>query len=721
MPYSQIFGIFIVLKKSPYNCYLGVLLFFALTTFSQNRKIDSIRAIYFGTAHDTIKIQALNDLIWPIYSNSAPDSGIKYAHIAIDLAKKNKALYKLVVTYRRLAICYTNVGNYKLALKYHNESLDLAKKLKSDKDIGIAIGNIGVVYMDLGDQTKALDYNLKSIELKERLKDYASVQTNYFNVSVLYKDLGELDKALEAAQKSVSLSKAQNDNFSLGSGYTGLGMVYKSRKEYDKANYYYRLAIETNVATDNLHDLVNSYDNLGSLYAHLQKHDSAIYWLKKSSEVAKKINFKAGIASSLSNRAFSLVRLKKYNEAVSFCKESIAVDSNSLGNTEYCYGILADAYRELGDFKNAYRSQSHKNRINDTLQKINKNRDLVKLELRNDFDKKILADSVKFAEQEKVNLAEVEVANARLDKEKTARYALIFGLISLCVFSYFMFTRFRLIKKQNTIIDQQRTETEKQKHLIEEKQKEILDSINYAKRIQYALLASDNLLNSHFPEHFVFFKPKDVVSGDFYWATQTPEGFIYITADCTGHGVPGAFMSLLNISKLSETINEKRVYAPDKILNNVRSEIITALNPLGSTEESKDGMDAVLCKLDLTNMRLQFSAANNSFYICRNNTLIVCKADKLSVGKGHNDALSFTFNEIELKKGDIIYTLTDGYADQFGGPLAKKFKYKQLEELLVANCSKTMQEQKAILENVFDQWKGKLDQVDDVCIIGVRV
>ncbi len=222
------------------------------------------------------------------------------------------------------------------------------------------------------------------------------------------------------------------------------------------------------------------------------------------------------------------------------------------------------------------------------------------------------------------------------------------------------------------------------------------------------------------PEHFVLFKPKDVVSGDFYWATPTPEGFIFITADCTGHGVPGAFMSLLNISKLSQVINENKIIRPDLILNNIRTEIIKAVNAEGS-EESKDGMDAVLCKLDIKNMKLQYAAANNPFYIIRNNELLTCKADKMPVGKGHDDSISFTFNEIELKKGDAIYTFTDGYADQFGGEKGKKFKYKQLEDLLMSIHTLPMTEQSVILNQKFVDWKGNLDQVDDVLIIGIKL
>ena len=293
----------------------------------------------------------------------------------------------------------------------------------------------------------------------------------------------------------------------------------------------------------------------------------------------------------------------------------------------------------------------------------------------------------------------------------------VISVINLFILFFVTVLFFSFFRRENLIFQKAIL---KQKDIIEEKQKEILDSINYAKRIQFSLLASENLLNQYLPEHFVLFKPKDVVSGDFYWATPTPEGFVFITADCTGHGVPGAFMSLLNISKLSQAINENKITRPDLILNNVRSEIVNALNAEGS-EESKDGMDAVLCKLDIKNMNLQYAAANNAFYIIRDNELLTCKADKMPVGKGHDDSISFTFNEITLQKGDVVYTFTDGYADQFGGPRGKKFKYKQLEDIMLEICSLPLKEQSKILNQKFEDWKGNLDQVDDVLIIGFKI
>ncbi len=303
-------------------------------------------------------------------------------------------------------------------------------------------------------------------------------------------------------------------------------------------------------------------------------------------------------------------------------------------------------------------------------------------------------------------------------------YLIVFSSVAGGLFAYIKI-RERKLRLEKKILEDKVTERTaeivEQKKVIEEKQKEILDSINYARRIQFALLASDTLLKNNLNDYFVLFKPKDVVSGDFYWATNTPDGFVYITADCTGHGVPGAFMSLLNISKLSQTINENKITKPGLILDNVRNEIINALNAEGSEQESKDGMDAVICKLDLKNKMLEYAAANNSFYVIRNKQIINSTADKMPVGKYDDNLKPFTSVQLPLQSGDIIYTFTDGFADQFGGPKGKKYKYKQLEELLLNIHQQPMKLQHDALLNSFSSWKGDLEQVDDVLVIGVKI
>jgi len=295
---------------------------------------------------------------------------------------------------------------------------------------------------------------------------------------------------------------------------------------------------------------------------------------------------------------------------------------------------------------------------------------------------------------------------------------------------------------QRVIAEELREISEIQKLIVEKKQKEIVDSITYAKRIQTALLTSNEYItNNLLAEHFILFKPKDIVSGDFYWALsvpripgwdlgtnniklpdwKTPQNTFYIaTADCTGHGVPGAFMSMLNISFLNENIVDHGIRLPHDILNAQRKEIIQALNPVGSTDESKDGMDCVLCVYDFDKMLLHFAAANNPLWLVRAGELIEYKADKMPVGKYTENIHPFNLRTIELKKADIIYTSTDGFADQFGTKGKKLMKKKFKEELLKIH-HQPMNQQKEHLNQFFESWKGDLEQVDDVCVIGIRI
>lgn len=341
-----------------------------------------------------------------------------------------------------------------------------------------------------------------------------------------------------------------------------------------------------------------------------------------------------------------------------------------------------------------------------------------KIELRIEENKAKLKEQEKLMSEQQVKISSQDIKIG----EQRLVIVIIFslGFISL-IFLLFAIRSNIQRKKANLLLSEQKKEVENQKQLVDEKQKEIVDSINYARRIQTALMAHDKLLSKHLPEHFVLFRPKDIVAGDFYWATPTPGGFMYVTGDCTGHGVPGAFMSLLNISKLNETINQKNITRPDLVFNDIRNEITRALNPEDSTEDSKDGMDAVLCKLDLRNMKLQYAAANNSFYVIRNGEVLVCKADKMHVGKAFNETGLFNYYELDLLKGDCIYTFSDGYADQFGGPSRKRFKSVQLKELLVKISVKPMAEQRLILNDTFENWKGNIEQIDDVLVMGVRV
>ncbi len=277
------------------------------------------------------------------------------------------------------------------------------------------------------------------------------------------------------------------------------------------------------------------------------------------------------------------------------------------------------------------------------------------------------------------------------------------------------------VEERTAEVKQEKKIVEEQKHLIEEKNHEISSSISYAKRIQHSFLTAPSIIKRHLPDHFILFKPRDVVSGDFYWMHQKDDYSYFCVADCTGHGIPGAFMSLIGMGVLNEIVFSKNILDTNDILNELRRIVILAVNPEDATEEGKDGMDLVYFRFHLPTKELQYSAANNSFYMCRKGELTEYKPDKMPVGSFGEYEKPFTQHTIQLEEGDIIYAITDGYADQFGGPKGKKFKYKQFEELLLSICNESMEIQKQKLNDAIENWKGDLEQVDDVTVVGIRI
>ena len=301
----------------------------------------------------------------------------------------------------------------------------------------------------------------------------------------------------------------------------------------------------------------------------------------------------------------------------------------------------------------------------------------------------------------------------------------------ILIISLWFYLRIRRIKKQNEYLEKQvqlRTaEIVRQKELIEEhlheiseQKREITDSIHYAKRIQTAALPVEKFMQQVIPEHFVLFKPKDIVSGDFYWTTEKDEKSIVVAADCTGHGVPGAFMSMLGISFLNKIVNEKGITEPDKILNRLRKNVIQALHQRGKEEDTKDGMDITICTIIKNENKLQFAGANNPLYIVLNNEMHVIKGDKMPIAF-YDHMKPFTLHELNINKNDIFYIFSDGFADQFGGPKGKKFMYKPFRRLLMEIHNEPMKKQKEILNNTIENWKKDLEQVDDIVVFGVRL
>jgi serine phosphatase RsbU (regulator of sigma subunit) len=312
------------------------------------------------------------------------------------------------------------------------------------------------------------------------------------------------------------------------------------------------------------------------------------------------------------------------------------------------------------------------------------------------------------------------LAEEKNNKQKSIIQLILLGLLLTAIFAGLIFRSLKITRKQKQIIEIKNNETEYQKKIIEEKNKDITDSIHYAKQIQNALLREETRIGKHLPEHFILFLPKDIVSGDFYWDFEKRDYWYVAAADCTGHGVPGAIMSMLGISFLNDIVTVDELLSPAEILTQLRDRIISELHQTGEEGSNKDGMDISLIRLNLRTHELQWAGANNALNYIDGGTLQEIKADKQPIGY-HPQQKPFTNHKIQLQKGDSIYIYSDGYADQFGGPKGKKLTYKKLDNFIIENYQLSMRNQKEFFKHRFNEWKGIEEQVDDVCLIGIRI
>jgi serine phosphatase RsbU (regulator of sigma subunit) len=440
------------------------------------------------------------------------------------------------------------------------------------------------------------------------------------------------------------------------------------------------------------------------------KLDTAERYINKAIKTALNNNDEVSLASSYRYLSEVYYKYSNYNLAIDFGNKSFALAKKMelIDLQKQDYEILYNCYKAMGDKEHALINLENYILMKDSLSKDEKDKQIIKKLYQFEYDKK---EMLAKAEQEKLE----SIRSAEKQKQNIITYSIIGILLLVGLFAVLVYKRFRVTQKQNIIISKQKEEVHLQKAIIEEHQKETIDSINYAKRIQYALLANNNLLKRNLNNHFVLFKPKDIVSGDFYWATEYNNKFYLAVCDCTGHGVPGAFMSLLNIGFLSEAIKEKNIEKPNEVFNYVRTRLIDSI----SNDGQQDGMDGILLCIDKTLNQISYTAANNEPVLLSENNLIELPKDKMPVGKGEKTE-SFTLYTVNANKGDTLYLYTDGYADQFGGPKGKKYKYKQLNEQLLSIHNKSMNQQKNELDSVIEQWKGNLEQVDDILVIGIK-
>ena len=652
---------------------------------------DSIKNVLNSKKSNLDKIKKLNNLCEDFWltgnykeSKIIVDELFKLEENELKKSPKNRDLLKeKAYTFNNLAIICRYLGNYSSSIDNHLKALKIREEINDTR--GIARSNLGLGSINdfLGKKELALSYKFKAKKLFEEAKDTIFTAIACHHIAGLYFDLGNISEAENYNMKALMVFIKKFSLSGMADAYTLAGQIYESKKEYKDAIDNYKGSLSSKTFMGLKDGIIDANIRLGVVYIKTKNIIKAKEYLNNGLILSKEIGSKSSLRDIYQNLAI--------------------IDSISKN-----YASAYSNYKLYISYKDSLINQSSAEKI---------------AQLESEFENEKIERIKKLEEDQKEALRK-----DREYKQQLMLYSISAGLLLVLVFSIFVFRSYKQKQKSNNELLVKNEIIEKQKYLVEEKQTEILDSINYAKRIQYSLLASDKLLNDNLTNHFLLFKPKDVVSGDFYWGSKLGnENFVLVTADSTGHGVPGAIMSMLNISCLNEAINADKLIQPADILNATRKKIIQHLSNDGSLDGGKDGMDCSLVSFDFKNQKLVYAAANNPVWIVRSNVgvgdveFIALKADRMPVGKHDKDSVPFTQHEFELELGDMVYTLTDGFPDQFGGPKGKKFKYKQLEELLVSISHYPMGIQKQKLDEVFENWKGNLEQVDDVCIIGVKI
>lgn len=630
------------------------------------------------------------------------------------------------------------VKNYLRSLRYHEELLascqDTEPCSNLKKGISICYSNIGNVYKEQQFDEKALEYHFKALKLKQEIDDTRGIATCYNNIANIYTDEADYPKSLEFYEKSLKIYQSLEDKRGLSMVYSNMGIIYKNMGYYDKAIDLYLSSIKLKKEIDDKTGISNVYSNISSLY----------------------------ISKADSSEQNSVERRKHAIDAVYYGELalSMAYEINAIPYINEASRVLMKSYDLKGDYVKASENADIFISTRDSMFSEEKTKALNEMEARYENEKKqIFIDNL----NKENTLKTIELAKSEEERKKQQFmiWSFSLGFIIVLCFSLLILRLFIHKKKANLLLATQNAEIEEknsqlqnanheisaqkeeievqrdmviiQKDRIELQKNEITDSITYAKKIQEALMPSFEYARQILGEHFILFRPKDIVSGDFYWMTEIRGYRIVTVADCTGHGVPGAFMSLLGITLLNEIVRNPGEITAGKILDLLRDSIIDSLRQETQINERssvtrlnvKDGMDMALCIIDTDKMEIQYAGANNPVYIInRDQQLSEFKPDKQPVSI-YDNMTPYTNHIIKFNQGDCVYMFSDGYLDQFGGPNGKKFKNKGLKELLMKNSGLPMEEQKTAIEKNLENWMNTNDvsyrQIDDITILGMKV
>ena len=684
-------------------------------------KIPKKRAAYHHLLASTFLV--LNDFDKVFFHLNAEDSLLKVLPKNYLLSCDNQMA---------IADAYYSKGDLPKAESHYQSALEISLNIDDYLIKSDVLLSCGWIAREQGKHALALDYYFQAMALAEQNRDDDLLANCYGKIAIVYNVKGDLVKAEENYYKALEYRLKNKEFAAVASLYNNIGLMHDYAKNYDTAIYFFEKSMALYDSLGDARGVAIANENIGVMY--YQKRENlplALSKLKLSLDYWRSKKDVFGQCQTLVYIAYVYNEQGNFKAALDSAKRSMnfAIEAGARDVERDALLHISIALEGLSKYQDAFVFYKKHISLRDSLATINTSEQIDLLAMEHEFSSKQFEDSLSLVLQ-----YEKEQAGIRVEAESSKFWnkLYLFGLAGLFIIVILIALINRQQKKSAALVA-------KTNILLQVKNKEITDSITYAKRIQNAILPSDNSIQSVFPKSFVYYQPKDIVAGDFYWLAESGDKdektAYYAVADCTGHGVPGAMVSVICSTALNKVVNEMQIKDPGSILNKVTDAIIETFEK--SDNELKDGMDIALCCFNLTTNELQYSGANNSVWIVSkrkalnletkivplpDNSLYLheIKATKQPVGQ-YTKRIPFETHKVQLEQDDLVYLFTDGYADQFGGTKNKKFKYATLKTLLLSVAKLNVEAQREELKTTFDSWRGGLEQVDDVCLVGVKI
>lgn len=705
-----------------------------------------------------------NGLISHIYNNTGTanrlqgnyEKAISFHTNALENDRKKGNRAGEALSLNNLGNVYLKQGKYQDAIYSYERSLNIRQDINDLDGVGASLNNLGLVYKSQGDLDRALSYFQNAYKVFEQQNDRMGLANALNNIGIVHRGNSNPEKALEVFMSALSVFEELGNRVGEANTLNNIGNLYYQQGKYEQALRFYENSYNISEEVGDLSSMAGKLSNIGGVHLVRGDKQKALESAEKALVLQEKIGDGHGQISTLNNigayhleeknfdlalgnflkaeklerntgdHTYSAVTLTsigqvyqqkdQHQKALDYLKRAMQHAKKS-GNSSAmltAYSALGETYAALGDYKLSYANEQSRKQLQDSLDRITSTRDLAEMQAKFETERK----------QREIELLnkENEVNQLRLTKQTMVRNLILVLSLLILVTLILIYARYRAKQRANEELEEKNREIEKQKEIVEEKNWAITSSIEYAKRIQDAIMPTMAQIREVLPESFVYYRPKEIVSGDFYWFAHR-NGLSYLAAvDCTGHGVPGAFMSMIGNDHLNQIVNTEQVSRPDRILNRLHEEIQITLKQKHGVSENHDGMDVALCAIDRNERKALFSSANRYLYLIRNGELSEVKGDHFNIGGVmHEDVRQYTLHQFDIQDGDTLYLFTDGVSDQFGGKNSKKFGYKRLKDLLLEIHTMPVDDQRQAFEKALLDWMGTNEQIDDFLLVGVRI